>query len=280
VKSNVLLAEITTFGNKGSLPQIWAIDTIEALRLFVQQHPDLFVLGKGSNTLINPTQAKRPIVRLSKNLFPTSVSNDRLTVGAGVTVNRLMQLLQKNKLSGLEFTAGVPATIGGMICMNFGCWGTEISDLTEQVYIMDRRGKDFWLPSKDLGFGYRQSEIQAQSWIVLAAEFRLEESTTAIVRNRIQKTIQTRLAKQPLRARTFGSVFKNPNGAYAGQLIEQLGYKGQKFGSVMMSDTHANFMVNLDQATYADAKALIHQIQKDAKNLLGIELELEVCSLE
>ena len=120
-----------------------------------------------------------------------------------------MTLCQKAGLSGLEFCAGVPATVGGMITMNFGCWGSSISDAVERVHILKEDGSDLWLSQEELDFGYRNSAIHDQQWIVLEAQFNCKQKTPEKVKETIQHNIQERLSKQPLREPTFGSIFKN-----------------------------------------------------------------------
>ncbi|MBG90808.1 MAG: UDP-N-acetylenolpyruvoylglucosamine reductase [Actinobacteria bacterium] len=275
-KRRVPLSRLTTFQTKGTVRKSIIFASVSGLQDFVQANRQFCVIGRGSNSLIDPKMKRGPIIRISPDILPTYIDGEDMYVNAGITVNRLMDICKERGLTGLEFTAGVPASLGGMIAMNFGCWGEEISDWIHSVQVIDELGNIQWLDKKDLHFEYRSSIFHHQKWVVLGALLNLKADSREAVAQRIKQAVARRLKTQPLRERTFGSVFKNPPGKFAGQLIESLGYKGRVENGVKMSEMHANFMVNVGEAGFQEARALIQKIQKEVQTQYGIELELEV----
>lgn len=233
-------------------------------------------MGKGSNTLISDTAEVPTFIQISPTFSSPTVEGTLLRVSAGVTVHKLMTLLQEYGLSGLEFSAGVPASVGGMVAMNFGCWGQEISQILVKARVLTETGEDLWLTQSDLQFGYRTSLLQQKKWICLEAIFSCKADDKTTIKTRILDNIQTRITKQPLKAKTFGSVFKNPPGDYAAALLEAAGFKGKQIGEVQFSDKHANFLVNTNHATFQEALAMIELAQKTVSAQKGILLEPEV----
>ncbi len=233
------------------------------------------MLGKGSNTLIDP-DANKTFVQLSAHITEPSVDGNRLRINAATPVAHLLQVAQSHGLSGLEFCAGVPAGVGGMVFMNFGCWGQEIAQFIHRVRAITNEGEDLWLSTADLQFGYRRSLFHQKNWIIVEAEFSCVPDSPDAIKNRIRENIQTRLAKQPLRDKTFGSIFKNPDGHFAAALLEKLGYKGYQANGIKLSEQHSNFLVNVSDASYKEALIFIDRLIHDVKEKIGIQLELEV----
>lgn len=273
---NVNFKDLTSFQYQGIAPNVIMFKSLSKLKEFIKEKTPYLILGKGSNSIVKPNSGKKPIIRLSNELFGTVIKNNQLTVSAGTAITRLMAICQKEGLSGCEFCAGVPATVGGMVTMNFGCWGQSIADIIDTVHILNENGEEKWLTHKELEFSYRHSIIQEQDWIVLQATFKLNQKDPSDVTALVKKNIQERLTKQPLRERTFGSIFKNPKGDYAARLIEASGLKGFVFKSVKISEKHANFMVNLNDATYEDIIEFIALIKTEVKAKQGVDLKCEV----
>ncbi len=276
-QTTVPISELTTFKNIGTVNQLITFHEITALSEFVKSKSSFFVLGKGSNTLINPNSDIQSFIKLSPSLTDMAIDDTLMTVPAGMSGNKLLKSAQLRGLSGLEFIAGVPTTVGGMVAMNFGCWGYEFADLVERVYVMNEDGVLEWVSKDDLSFRYRYSAIEEKKWIILAVSLRLVKDIPLKIHKRAQENIHLRLSKQPLRGNTFGSVFKNPEDDFAGRLIEVLGYRGTPFRKyIKMSDAHANFMVNEGDGHFDEAVALIEDIRSRTKSEFGIDLELEV----
>jgi UDP-N-acetylmuramate dehydrogenase len=275
-KENVSLCSLTSFQNEGSVPHVFVFDTAEEMSDYVSEHDDYLVLGKGSNTIINPSDSFFPIIQLSSQYMLPVLDGDVVEVGAGVGVNQLMAFSKDTGFSGFEFMAGVPASVGGMVAMNFGCWGKEIVDMLESVDVLFPDGQIERKCVSELSFSYRYSSFQVEPWIVVSARFRGGVTDIDRVKKDIFDKVQSRLESQPLRAMTFGSVFRNPDGQYAAALLETSGFKGFRKGAVMFSNMHANFMVNLGGATFDDVVALLQEAESKVKDSHGVSLQTEV----
>ena len=239
--------------------------------------PDTYyILGRGSNTLINPNSKIRTIVRIAPELAAPEIDGSLLRLSAGTPMKKMQDIAQINGLSGLEFAAGVPASLGGMVAMNFGCWGHNMSDRVTRVRIADDQGHIRWIDAESAEFAYRSSIFQHRKWIVLQAELRMTPADPNEIKAAVLTNIQTRVEKQPLRDKTFGSIFKNPPGDYAARLLEFAGLKGQRWGDIQLSDRHANFLLNLGNATYDEAVQVITMLMETVQEKTGVQLEKEV----
>jgi UDP-N-acetylmuramate dehydrogenase len=275
-KTDVPLSQLTTFQNEGALPTVCIFDDMKELSDYVDGNDNFFVLGKGSNTVINPDPEFPPIVQISPNYKPPSFDGAVLEAGAGVTVAQLMNACKEFGVTGLEFMAGVPASVGGMVAMNFGCWGTEVADILVSAEVMKEDGSIDVMLGTELQFSYRNSIFQHEPFIVLSAKFNVGKDQPEVIKQRINSNIQTRLDSQPLRDKTFGSTFRNPSGLYAGKLLDDYGFKGYRLGPVMFSEKHANFMVNLGGATYDDVIRLMQRVESEIRSKRGLSLSAEV----
>lgn len=269
------LSQLLTFQLEGSIQRATEFHTIEEAR---QWHatPDALpslILGRGSNTLINP-KAPLHVVRLSPNASPISRTGNKVVFPAGLPTKKMLDRCIEMGLSGLEFAAGVPASLGGMVAMNFGCWGQCMADLITRVQVIHNQTVTWW-PVADAQFDYRSSVFQS-GIMVVAAELELVESDPQQIKAASQQAIQRRLASQPLRHKTFGSIFKNPPGHYAAQLLESAGLKGQRWGDIELSAQHANFLVNHGHATYQDTVTVITHLIDTVTQCHGITLQPEV----
>ena len=273
-KTNVPLKYLTSFQLAGEVNTVLSFKTEDSLSEFVKEQIPFHLIGLGSNSLINPNTSKS-LVQIHPQFMATQCDKT-LIVGAGMTVNQLMKLSVKEGVEGYAFMAGVPASVGGMIAMNFGCWGEEIATQVIRVFVMDFSGNVFDLSASEMKFGYRSSCIQDGALIVLGAELQAKRGQSDTIKQAIQKNILTRVDKQPLKDKTFGSIFKNPPQHSAGAVLESLGYKGKTIGPVTFSSQHANFLVNTGHATYAETVDILHQVQSDVKDQTGVTLELEV----
>lgn len=270
------ISRLTSFQNDGVVSKVIQVETEAELDQACEAFPSICLLGRGSNSVIDPSDSSAVYVQMAEALLPMCLDGDILSMSAGYSVNKVLSFCQKNGLLGLTFSAGVPASIGGMVAMNFGCWGQEVSDSLEAAWVQLPDGERRWLPASELGFSYRDSYALREKWVVLGARFRVEPSTADLVRSDIHEKVQKRLSTQPLRGKTFGSVFKNPDGDFAGRLIESAGLKGAQRGGAALSDQHANFMLNVDQATVSDVRDLIAHIQAVVLAKTGVNLVEEV----
>lgn len=253
-----------------------------------------WILGRGSNVLV-PDEGLAGVVLIMGRRFAgisgprplaPQVSADgarktdlfEVEVEAGCSLARLLRWAVEHELSGLEFTAGIPGSVGGAVWMNAGAWGREMADCVSQLTVMDDRGICREWRGRDVGFTYRGAPALAEK-IVLAAVFQLVKSEKALIEDACQAIIHRRLAKQPLHSASAGSFFKNPASQPAGRLIEQAGLKGMRIGGAMISDKHANFLINTGGASAAEIYELMRLVQTRVYDLTGIMLEPEVALL-
>ena len=179
-------------------------------------------------------------------------------------------------LSGLEFAHGIPGTVGGGIFMNAGAYGGEISQVCQQVEIMDRDGNTRWLPADEMAFSYRHSILEDTDWIVIRGNFKLDPKNPNEIREYMKELMSKRSASQPLDLPSAGSAFKRPVGGYAAALIDGAGLKGYQVGGAAISSKHAGFAVNLGNATAEDVKCLLQQVSDIVFSQSGIRLEPEI----
>lgn len=211
--------------------------------------------------MITQEASKRPFIKLGDQFNCIQHQGDNIFVGALTPVNQLLSYCQKNGLLGFEFMAGVPASVGGMIAMNFGCWGVEMSDVVDTVDVLIPQKGVQTLTIKECEFGYRTSIFQKNPWVIVGARLHAQQESPEKIKKTIKDYVDKRLESQPLKARTFGSVFKNPEQISAGVLIERNGLKGHGHNDVKVSSYHANFFENTGSGTAEDAILLIEEIK-------------------
>ena len=270
------ISDLCVFQNRGVIDTVVWVDSPSELRQVLKAYPQCYVIGKGSNTVINPDTAISCFVRLSNQFQASTNETDPLLIDASASVPQLLKRCQDAEMTGLEFCAGVPATVGGMIAMNFGCWGQSMADRVKRVQVMTREGEIMWLTPEECRFSYRNSIFLESRAVILAVLFDTVSATAQEVKRLAHHNIPRRLDSQPLRAKTFGSVFKNPTGHFAGQLIESVGFKGQTIGPIRISEMHANFFENIGEATFSDLMTVIEKIKASVYQQHNIQLELEV----
>jgi UDP-N-acetylmuramate dehydrogenase len=276
IKTQVPLQQLLSFQPAGELPELKVFEHLEELTTYLKTSPQFRVLGKGSNTVIDPTAIQEDIIQIHADMTAPVIDGNSVTVSAGTPLTRLLSLCQKQGLSGLEFAAGVPASVGGMVAMNFGCWGFEVCQFCTAVRVIKPGCDPEWLSAQEMAWSYRSSILLSQPWVAIEAKFLLIPEDPAVIQETLKNRIQTRLEKQPLRGKTFGSVFKNPEGHFAGALIEKMGLKGKSFGSVKWSEKHANFLENEGPGRYQDVVLAIQTTQQKVLSETGVSLQTEV----
>lgn len=202
-----------------------------------------------------------------------------LQAEAGASLSDLVNLSATEGLTGLEFCAGIPGSVGGAVIMNAGAYGREIKDALEELTLMDARGMARTWPRGQLQFEYRHFVLPEKDAVILDATFRLSRSNKEIVREKITEIRRMRKEKHPLEYRSAGSVFKNPQGQPAGKIIEESGLKGLQIGGAKVSEKHGNFIVNVGEAKARDILDLIRTIQDKVLKEKGIHLEEEVITI-
>ncbi len=237
-----------------------------------------YPVGGGSNILF-PDEGYKGVIISTENFNQIRIQSELVVVQAGLPLPQLVNLLQKEGLSGMEELCEIPGTVGGAVAGNAGAFGKEISEVFVEGNILTFEGKIIKVKRDDLNFSYRSSILQNLG-ILLDATFRLVPSSPEKIFSIIKEIKQKRRKTQPVGELTLGSVFRNPPGTSAGFLIEKAGLKGYTIGGAKFSEKHANFIVNFANAKASDVKALIKEAKKRVSELFGIELNPEIIILE
>lgn len=237
---------------------------------------DLTILGNGSNVLISDTGI-RGIVVITSELNTITLSEDNiLTCYAGTTLEELANFCIENSLTNLEFSCGIPGSVGGAIFMNAGAYGGEMKEVVQKVEVFTRNGEKKTYTNEEMQFSYRHSVIQETKEIISKVYFKMDKGNKEEIVAKVEDLNKQRSDKQPLEYPSCGSVFKRPEGYFAGKLIQDAGLQGLTVGGAQVSKKHAGFMVNVNNATCEDYKNLIKKVQKKVLENSGVELECEV----
>ena len=248
-----------------------------AVQVLNQNHYPYFILGRGTNLLVQDAGIKAVAISLEEGFSQVKCMDPsgRVKAGAGLRLSRLLRFCLQQSLSGLEFIAGIPGSVGGALRMNAGTHAGEMADVCEALHLLLSDTALVRLARSQLSFSYRRLELPPAS-VVVEAEFLLTPSSREQIRQRIRALLKVRKEKQPWRLPSAGSVFKNPPGDFAGRLIEAVGLKGVRLGDAQISPKHANFIVNRGQAQSRDILALIQLAQDKVSQEFGVQLELEI----
>lgn len=230
------------------------------------------ILGNGSNLIFGDYDG----VLIKLNKFDNLVIKDNIvTVGAGYSLIRLALKVSKLGLSGMEFATGIPGSVGGAIYMNAGAYKTDMGYIVSEVKVLDKDLNVKTIYNKDINYHYRDSIFQHEPYIILEAKIVLKKGNVKNIMDIIEERKQRRIMTQPLEYPSAGSVFRNPDNDFAGRLIEDLNYKGKIVGGAMVSEKHANFIINYNNASKDDIVKLINDIKYDVKKKYDIELKCE-----
>lgn len=239
----------------------------------------LAVIGNGSNLLVSDKGVKGVVVKLGDALGHVSISGVKIIAEAGAKLGRVAAIAQAAGLAGLEFSVGIPATVGGAVTMNAGANGASMANVVEAVTVIDYEGKDRFFSKAEMEFRYRWSRLQELQAVVVEVVFKLSPSDPLEIKRRSEGYLQKRRFTQPLEYPSAGSVFKNPPDDAAGRLIELAGAKGLRVGDAMVSERHANFIINLGNARAQDVLELIGRVREMVWSQFGVRLDLEVKTL-
>lgn len=271
----------TTFQIGGPADLFVTARNRSALQTLCEQTSDrkipLFVLGNGSNLLVPDAGIRGVVVTFGSNLKQTALCGETmLECGAGASLASVCNFAKKNSLTGLEFAWGIPGSVGGAAFMNAGAYEHCLAETVVACSHVSKDGRCGEFKGAALNFGYRHSAYSGKEYVITGVRILLKHGNTDDISARMEELFARRKAKQPLEMPSAGSVFKRPEGHYAGALIEQCGLKGRRVGGAAVSDKHAGFIVNLGGATCADVQALIALIQETVYRETGVRLECEV----
>lgn len=274
------MARHTTFRIGGPADYFVELGSIEQIRAAIQvcreENLPWFVLGRGSNLLVSDKGYRGVILSIYKDFQKTEIQGETVTVQAGVLLTTLSGKVLDASLTGLEFASGIPGTIGGAVVMNAGAYGGEMKDIVRKVTVLDQDGEVRTLTCGEMQFGYRTSLAKKKGYIVLGAELTLKQGEKEKIREEMQTLKAKRIEKQPLEFPSAGSTFKRPEGYFAGKLIMDAGLRGAAVGGAQVSEKHCGFVVNTGNATAADVRELMRQVQGKVQEQFGVHLEPEV----
>ena len=238
----------------------------------------VMAIGVGSNLLVRDGGVEGVVIRLGKGFAAIEPRGEsQIYAGAAVLDASLAKAAAQAGIAGLEFFRGVPGAIGGACMMNAGCYGAETKDVLVEAYALNRAGEPVTLTNQDMGFSYRRSAAAAGGGLIFTgALFKGTPDAPAAVVERMDAITQRREQSQPIREKTSGSTFKNPEGHSAWKLVDEAGWRGKPFGGAMFSPLHANFLINTGSATAADLEGLGEAVRADVLAQAGISLDWEI----
>lgn len=278
-KRDQKLSDYTTIGIGGAVPAVYLPETEEELvtllRKFSEEKTPYRILGNGSNVLADDRGIQEIVVctRRMERIF--QAENELVTVDAGYPMAQLAYQTASKGLSGLEFSVGIPGSIGGVVRMNAGAHQRTISEVVHSVRLICEGGRIVQVNQQELRFTYRSSAIPKDA-IISTVTLKLRPDSSTKIHDQIKKNNEERISTQPLREKSAGCIFKNPGGNSAGKLIEDSGLKGFQIGGAAVSDIHANFIINKKNASFHDALKLIDHIKRTVKEKQGVQLQEEV----
>lgn len=278
-KEKEYLSKHTTFRIGGPAKYFFMPSDTEELVKVIQYCRDnnekYMIIGNGSNILFSDEGFDGVIIQIYSSMSAIRIDGDRIYAQAGALLSKIANLAKDSSLTGMEFAAGIPGTLGGAVVMNAGAYGGEMKDIIEYVDILEKDNTVRRYTCEEMEFGYRHSIID-ESKIVLGAGMKLVHGNQDEIVQEMNRLKEARTSKQPLEYPSAGSTFKRPEGFFAGKLIEDSGLKGYSVGGAMVSDKHCGFVINYNDATCRDVLDLINYVKKTVKDKFDVDLEPEV----
>lgn len=274
------MKEHTTF-RVGGAADIFLLpkDTAElkdALHILKKYDIPTMVIGNGSNLLVRDKGIRGAVIQLYPRMAEVTVTGDRIEAMGGALLSTVAAKAADAGLTGLEFAAGIPGSIGGAVVMNAGAYGGEMKDVLISVEVLTENLECKTISAEELELGYRHSIVPEAGYIVLSAKMQLQKGDAAAIRSRMAELAEQRREKQPLQYPSAGSTFKRPTGYFAGKLVQDAGLKGKTIGGAQVSEKHSGFLINIGGATAQDILDLIAFCQKEVQEQFGVTLETEV----
>ncbi|MFM5950327.1 MAG: UDP-N-acetylmuramate dehydrogenase [Novosphingobium sp.] len=273
------LAPLVWFKSGGAAQWLFEPKDVADLQAFLRELDPavpVMALGLGSNLIVRDGGVPGVVVRLGKAFAKVSKSADlTLDCGAGASGILVSSTARDNGIAGLEFLRSIPGTVGGFVRMNGGAYGGEVKDILVDCDVVLRDGTLRTLPASELHYTYRHSELPDGA-IVVGARFKGRPGKAEDIQAEMDRISASREASQPLRSKTGGSTFKNPEGRKAWQLVDEAGCRGLTLGGAQVSEKHTNFLLNTGNASSADIEALGEEVRRRVKDKSGVELEWEI----
>jgi len=282
IKKNVSLKNYTSFKIGGRARYFYLADNkndlVKAIEAALEKKAPFFILGKGSNVLVSDKGYCGLVIKVEAK--KCKIEGPKIIAEAGLDLQKLVVKAKNKNLKGLEWAAGIPGSLGGAIYGNAGAFGRSMKDVVKEVEVLEiknKRAKIKTLTNKECGFGYRRSVFKKnKKLIILSAVLQLKKGRKEEIEKKIENYLKRRRERHPLNFPSAGSIFKNPKGISAGELIEKCGLKGKRIGNVKFSEKHANFIVNLGKGKAEEVKKIIALAKEKAKKDFGIKLEEEI----
>ncbi len=248
----------------------------KSISLLREMNVPYLVIGNGSNLIFSDEGYKGVIVKIGPKMSEIEVKDNTIMAMAGASLALVASRAMENSLTGLEFASGIPGSIGGGVCMNAGAYGGEMSQVVAESICVDQRGELITLRGREHDFSYRYSRIQKEGLVCAQVVLHLEKGDKEEIHAKMIDLNSRRRERQPLNFPSSGSVFKRPQGNFAGKLIQDCGLMGTKIGGAQVSDKHCGFIINTGDATASDVIELIKLVQETVYKNTGVSLELEV----
>ena len=279
IEENISLKKYTTYkvgGKSRCVVYPKNVDKlVKLIKLLNQNNIKYKIIGNGSNLLFSDKDYDGILIKLV-DFDDIEINDNRIKVGAGYSLMKLFRIAMKNSLTGLEFAAGIPGTVGGAVFMNAGAYKSDMGYIVKSVKVLTPDYRIIELENRELDFHYRTSYLKKHpKYICLEAVIKLEHGSRSAIENLMKERLKRRMSSQPLNYPSAGSVFRNPKDMFAGELIENLGLKGMKHNGAMISDKHANFIVNTGNAKSEDIKYLIDYAYNKVKEKYNVEMVVE-----
>ncbi len=235
-----------------------------------------YIIGNGSNLLVSDQGYRGVVLQIYKEMSYIEVEENVVVAQAGALLSAIANKALENGLTGFEFAAGIPGTLGGACVMNAGAYGGEMKDVLEEVTVLTEEGEVLTIPKENLELGYRTSIIARKGYTVLEARIQLRGGEKEAIKSLMEELKDKRVSKQPLEYPSAGSTFKRPEGYFAGKLIQDAGLRGFSVGGAQVSEKHCGFVINRENATAADVAELMRQVSARVEEEFGVKLEPEV----
>lgn len=259
----------TTFRIGG--PADWFVtpSTKEEIRQLVilgsSNKMNVCLIGNGSNLLVGDKGIRGLVIQIGRAFGEISIEDDRVYAQSGASLAKIAARACEEELTGFEFAAGIPGTLGGAVTMNAGAYGGEMKDVLVDIQVLDQEGQIVTIPAEELNLSYRHSCVNEKNYIVLGAQLQLKKGKKEDIKAQMDEYAVARRTKQPLEYPSAGSTFKRPEGYFAGKLIQDSGLRGARVGGAMVSKKHCGFLINAGGATAKDMQSLILQVQRKVK---------------
>ena len=248
----------------------------EVVALCKKHHLPYYVIGNGSNLLVGDKGIRGVVIAMTNRSGEIICDGEIITAGAGATLGQVANLAANNGLTGFEFAAGIPGTLGGAVVMNAGAYGGEMKDVIVSALVLDKEGNLKELSVDELELSYRHSCIPEKEYVVLRVTMKFTRGTIEEIRAKMAELREQRITKQPLEYPSAGSTFKRPEGYFAGKLIMDAGLRGYQVGGAQVAEKHCGFVINKENATAADIVLLMQNVSAKVEEQFGVKLEPEV----